>query len=327
MAPEGYGISGIGYPNMGLGTIGLGGGGAYSSYDAYMPSFMGMNSSIFGGMGGYGGLGMMGAGMGMMGYPLYMSQMQNQIEQNQITHAGNMHQAMTNYEISTHEQTDSAIFQKVMTNGDVQDGIDRLYCMVRKGDQKGIEEEYNKLESIIFSNYGKEIQKISGKGNPANKVRHYIEQVYNTVVSAQTGETANLRQDIIRYGDGAIKNGFYKGFYLDHHDQYVDETINHIYGERMDHKEDQEYARTISQGAGAAARILKKGVVGGTVATGAYVAGTLSCKGIRKLFDKNYTFKWENKGVKMGRAFAIGALALIGFDIYRQIAHRNSAAA
>ena len=320
-----YGITGIGYPNMGLGTIGLGGGGAYSSYDAYMPSLMGMNGSIFGGLGGYGG---MYGGYGMMNYPIFMANMQNQIEQNQITHAGNMHQAMTNYEVATHEQTDSAIFQKVMTNGDVQDGIDRLYCMVRKGDQKGIEEEYNKLESIIFSNYGKEIEKVNGKGNPANKVRHYIEQVYNTVVSAQTGETSNLRQDIIRYGDGAIKNGFFKGFYLDHHDQYVDETINHIYGERMDHKAEQEYARTISQGAGAASRILTKGLVGGTVATGAYAAGTLSCKGIRKLIQGNsYTFEWKNKYRKMGGAFVIGALALIGFDIYKQIAHRNSAAA
>ena len=44
----GLGITGIGYPSMGLGTFGLSAGGSYGSYDNYMPSMMGMNNPMLG---------------------------------------------------------------------------------------------------------------------------------------------------------------------------------------------------------------------------------------------------------------------------------------
>ena len=323
MAP-GYGISGIGYLNPGLGSLGLGSSGMYGSYDAYMPSsYMGMDS-IFGGMGMYGGYGGMYGGYGMMNYPLYMTQMQNQMEQLQVAHAGNMHQAMLNYDVTSHEQTDSAIFQKIMTNGDVQDGVDRLYDMVRKGDQEGICQEYDRLEKIIYSNYGKEISKTEGKGNPAAKVRRYIEQIYGTMVSAQTGQTSNLRDDITRYGDGAAMNGFMNGFRLDHHGKYVDQTMNHIYGERIDHRRDKEHVRTLTTGAGYAARFLERGAIGAVGGAAAYGLGSLAVNGFKAAFTGS-TFALP-KLKTLGKFAWIGAAAIAIGDIIWQIADRKDAA-
>ena len=109
----GYGISGIGYNP--LGNMGLGMSGAYGSYDAYMPSMMGMNYGMGMGMNPSFGMG------GMMGaYPAFMAQMQqvqNQIEASQAEHNSAMHNILLNNEVNAHRETDSALMKKMLKIG------------------------------------------------------------------------------------------------------------------------------------------------------------------------------------------------------------------
>ena len=137
----GYGISGIGYPMTGLGNLGLGGVSSFSSYDAYMPSSMGM---------GYGmGYGMMSPyGMGMLN-PAYMAQMQGQMETYQLNHAANMQQLTLNHEVQARDLTNSALVKKILSQGSIDQGIQNLYAKVKERDMDGVCEEFDRLKTKI----------------------------------------------------------------------------------------------------------------------------------------------------------------------------------
>ena len=123
MTTTGYGISGIGYPMMGLGDYGLSTNSAYGNYDNYMLGMnglgmgymtnptLGMNTSVF----GYGGYN-----------PMFMGQMMSQMELNQANHAANMHTTLLNYQTQAHRETDKALIDKIVTNASVQKGVKTL---------------------------------------------------------------------------------------------------------------------------------------------------------------------------------------------------------
>lgn len=316
----GLGISGIGYPSMGLGTLGLGAGGSYGSYDNYMPSMMGMNPMLgMGAMGGYGMNGMMGMG-GMMGMynPLYYTQMQGAAEQIQAQHAGNMHTTLVNNEVRAHRETDSALIQKILTNGDVQQGVQNLYNKVKEGDQDGICQEFDKLKNYIYNTYQDELKARGSKTNPSTVATQIVEAVYGNIISAQTGEVSDLRSDIQRYGDGSTMNGFMKGFRQGNHTRYVDQTLSHCFGLQIDQKASKDNRKEVASYVGRSASVLEKGVYGavGATAAGGIVYGLT--KAVAPIFGKNAASKIKFNGKAARIVITVGALLGMAADIWWQ---------
>lgn len=280
----GYGITGIGYP---LGNIGLGSTGTYMSYDNYMPSMIGMNPMTAG----------MGYGMnnsvfgmgGMMGYynPMFMAQMQQQIEASQVAHAGNMYTALLNNELRAHRFSDSTLINKILTNGDIQQGVQNLHAKVVEGDQDGICAEFDKLKNYIFVTYKDELKSKGDKINPSTAVTQIIEAVYGNIITAQNGgKVADLRSDIKKHGDGAAMNGFRSGLRTGHHERYVDETLNHCFGLHVDERGSKEFKQSFGNGVGRTVSVLEKGVYGAGAAAAITGIGTGLIKGLTPNPDK-----------------------------------------
>lgn len=346
--PASFSIAGIGNPAMGLGTLGLGASGSYGSYDNYMPSMIGMNGSMYGTgslygtgtMGSYPGMtdmtGMTGAsgltGMGgMMGMynPLYYTQMQSAAEKIQAQHAGEMHNQVLQNEVNAHRETDSALIQKVLTNGTVQQGVQNLYNKVREGDQDGICRMFSELKEYIFNNYKDELNARGSKINPSVAAAQIIEAVYANIVSAQTGEVADLRSDIQRYGDGAMMNGFMSGFREDHHGRYVDETLNYCFGLPIDQKGSKDKRKEFASYAGRGASILEKSVYGAAGGVALYGIGKAVTGGFKSTFGKGKAAAGggaAKSGLfkKFGKAAWIGAAIGAAADIWWQLSASNS---
>ena len=308
-----YGISGIGYNP--LGNIGLGMTGQYSSYDAYMPSMMGM---------GYAGMMNPTLGMtGMMGYyPAYMTQMQqaqNQIEMSQAQHNGAMAQIVLNNQVNGHQAVDSAIIRKMLANGDVKQGIENLYNKVVEGDQNGICEEFDKLKSYVLTTYKDEFNARGGKINPHVSATEYIEALYNNIITSRTGQNANLRHDIKRYGDNALENGFMRGFRSDHHTKYVDETLNHCFDLRIDHKGSKDMRQVLGNSLGRTASVLEKGALGAGLALTFTGIGA----GLAKLFAPNKVQFFKFMKGAAWPTIAIGTAIGLAGDIVWQISKAN----
>ena len=303
-----YGISGIGYNP--LGNFGLGMSGQYGSYDAYMPSMMGMNYGMGMNNSLFGMNGMMGMGMY---YPTFMAQQQNQVEQMQLQHSANMHNQLLNNEVNAHRETDSALMKKMLTNGDIQQGIQNLYNKVREGDQNGICSEFDKLKNYVYSTYRDELAARGDKINPSVSATQYIEAVYGKLISAQCGGDVHyLRSDIKRYGDGSFENGFMSGFRSGHHGRYVDETLNHCFDLEIDQKKSKDMKQTVGHGVGRTASALEKGVYGAALAGTAAAGINLAGKGAYKLCGGHMKFN----GKFAGWAALVGFVAGIIGDIW-----------
>ena len=282
MTSTGYGISGIGFSP--LGTVGLDSTGTYASYDPCMPSMiglnygLGMNNSIF----PMAGMGMMGSMYGMYN-PLYMTQLQQQMESSQLQHANRMHSQVLTNEVNAHRHTDSALMNKMLTNGDIQQGIANLYNKVREGDQDGICSEFDKLKNYVYTTYRDEIAARGDKINPSVSATQYIEAIYSNMASAWAadGQNHDLRSDIKRYGDSSTMNGFMSGFRRGHHGRYVDETLNHCFGLEIDQKGAKDMRQQLGKGVGRTASALEKGAYGAV----AGVAGAGILLGLGKLFS------------------------------------------
>lgn len=251
-----FGITGIGNnPYMsGLGAYGLPGDSTYSSY--YTPSFMGMGMT---------GMGMAGLGMsGMMGvYPEYMKQM-NQVyqdmEKNQLTHAGAMHDLLLQNQTNAYVAEDRALFEKAMADHGLQTSIVNLAQKIREGDSDGVCEEYDKIKGTIYEKFNKYF-KDNPNTDPAKSVRQVIEGMYAEIITKKSGEQVSLRSDIERYGETAFMHGFNKNFFgkKDYHNKYTEETLSYLYGTRIDNK-------------GGKDRMEKMGEIGGRVAEGVTAA-------------------------------------------------------
>jgi len=318
-----------------LGTYGLGAGAGFSDYSSYMPSTMGMY-----GMGGLGTGGMYGmggmAGMGsIFEYQKYMNQMQNQMELNRLNHTAAMHNGMINNEVLAHEDTFSGIVRKLMTDGDIQQRIMTLNRKIKEGDQDGVCQEYDKLKQRIYNECSREFANKGTYGNRADLANQVIESLYGNIVSAREGQTHSLHEDITRYGDGAFQNGFLSGFRRDHHGKYVDETLNHIYGERIDHRSEKDARQTLGKGIGRVASGVEGLATGGLIGAAANIVGAgsvglLACAVPNKTFREKCALpilKWAVRPKALGIAAGIGAIAGLAWNIYRQCTEGKGSAA
>lgn len=271
MTTTGYGISGIGYPMMGLGNMGLGGVSGFSSYDAYMPSSMGM---------GY-GMSPYGMGMGMMN-PAFMAQMHGDMEKYQLNHAAEMQKMTLDYETSARDLSNSALVKKVLSNGSIQQGVQNLYTKVRERDMKGVCEEFDKLRNYIANAYSEELKQYY-KANPEAGIVEVIENLYASIISQQEGRVADLRSDIKSYGDDAFRNGFMSTFKKGHGDIYTEEALNHCFGMSINNKEHLDFTQKVGAVAGGAAHAIKMGGIGAAVGGSAFTIANLLTTGTTAL--------------------------------------------
>ncbi len=235
----GYGITGIG---NGLGTFGLG---STSSY--YDPTMMGMAGAYS----PYGSMGMMGAyspysGMGMMGMynPSFMGQMNKayqQMEVDQLNHAGAMHNLMLQNQTQAFTDQDRAIFEKAMVDAGVNKCVTNLAEMVRKGNADGICQTYDELKQTLYTKYSDYFKANSNKLNPSDSVANFVELLYSQIISAQQGEQVDLRSDIKKYGETAFEHGFWKNFHgSDYHDKTSEQALSYMFGTPIDNKAGHE---------------------------------------------------------------------------------------
>ena len=124
MTTSGYGISGIGYPMMGLGDYGLGTNSAYGNYDNYMLGMNGMGYMTNPAMAMSGmnymanpAMSMNGSIMPMGGIynPLFMNQMQQAAERSRLDHTADMHTGLMHNEVQAYRETDQALINKMLT--------------------------------------------------------------------------------------------------------------------------------------------------------------------------------------------------------------------
>lgn len=295
-------ISGIG--TNPLGTMGLNFTGAYGSYaDPMSMGMMGMN--------GLNGMGMMG-----MYNPTFMKQMmdmQHEIEKSQTRHSQDMHEILTQAEVANLSAHDRAIFQKISVDGDVQRGIEILAKVVRDGDSDAIIMEYDKLKSIIYTKFAEDFRNNKTSDSKLTADR-YIDMMYTDIISKQSGETVNLRDDIKKYGETAFMHGFNQAFLGNsgHNTKYSEEVLSYIDGTRINDKGSKDRAHRWGGYA-------ERGVEG-LAAAGAGAAAGLGLLGIAKTLPgiKVPFFKCAKW---VGWA---GAAAALAGDIWWQMSRNNA---
>lgn len=320
----GYGISGIGYPMMGLGNLGLGGVSGFSSYDAYMPSSMGM---------GYGmGYGMMSPyGMGMMN-PSFMAQMYGDMEKYQLNHAAQMQELTLNHEVAAQRNTNSALVRKILDKGSVDQGIQNLYTKVRERDMQGVCEEFDRLKIYIRNNYSEELKQYY-HANPEAGIVEVIENLYASVISQQEQRVADLRSDIRAYGDDAFRNGFMSTFKKGHGDKYTEEALNHCFGMSINHKQHHDFTQQVGSVAGGAAHSIKMGAIGAAAGGTAFTLGNLLLTATTSLFpakkikdaagnvtgkvSRTVGFKFKGLGKAMLGVGVAATIADLAYQIYK----------
>ena len=129
----------------------------------------------------------------------------------------------------------------------------------------------------------------------------------------------NLRQDIAGRGDGALVNGFMKGFRPGHHERYVDETLYHCFGTGIDQRESKESRQVLGKGVGRVTRTLEKGVVG----AGLGIAGAGAASAIWNLCTpKCMNFQFFKAG-RLKTFAGIGAALGIAASLYNQVTGKS----
>lgn len=232
---------------------------------------------------GYGGMGMMGM-MGMMN-PQYleqiaqaqakMAEIQQMAERQQMNNATANHQLLLDAEVQNMSAHDRAFFQKALVDGDINQGIKSLASVIRKGDSDAICEQYDKLKQNIYAKYG-DLFIENGIIGDERKVLDHIEKLYNEIISKQSGELVDMKEDIKRYGETSFGHGFNKAFFgsNDYHNKYTEEVADYIYGEGIDNKHGKDKMHSVGTGTGTVARYGLWGLAGTGLLSG--VGATIS---------------------------------------------------
>lgn len=322
-----------GYDITGISPIGLNMGGSFSDYSSYLPSAMGMagmsalagggTSGFYGGgygAGTMGSMGMMGMMAPMMEYQQYMTRLQNQLDLDSLNHTKTMHRGMIDNEVQAHEDSLSGIVQKLLADSAAQDGVMKLYHKIQQGDQNGIIQEYDKLQAIVLAKFDKEINSHGTSIARAADARRIITSMYNNMINsmARDGKEHDLYNDIKSSSDSAFKQGVVCGFRGESDQRYREETLNHIYGERIEHWGSKQSQEKLGKGIGIAGSVFRDIGEGAAIGAGTWVAGLSALNLITLLLGS----KWWAKGKLLGKgasfAAAAGILALGAHDIIKR---------
>ena len=320
---QGYGITGISPIGLGLDA-----GGAFGDYSNFMPSSLGlagmggygngMTGSVFG-AGGYGLGGMMG---GLMEYQLYMNQLQNQIDLNNMNHVGAMHSGLISNQVKAHEESLSGMMQKLLADASVQSRLMTLHDKIREGDQRGVIEEYDKLKDRVYATFDSEISTKGITIGRADEARRMIEVMYQNIVSATSPDsrTHTLKGDIEQYCDKAFMTGVISGFKGQNDRNYQAEVINHIYGERIDNVKGNQGQKVLGKGIGTIASVFRDMAEGTVLGAGTWAAGTTLVAGISLLCGGKPS-NWWWKATKGGAGWAAlaGIAAMGAWDVIKRI--------
>ena len=294
-----YGITGISPIGFNLGTS------AYGDYSNYMPYSMGISGTGYGtGYGSYYGYSPYSMG-GYWEYPLYMNQLNNQIEMANLNHTRDMHTGIINNAVQAHEESISGIAKKVLADATVKQGVYNLNAKLRQRDQNGVCDEYDKLKNYVYATFSKEIDNTGSSTGRAQKATEMIEFIYAQLMGTQ------LKDDIDKYCDNAFQNGLVSGFRGESGRRYKDETINHIYGRRIDDVKSKENQQRVGTVIGTVGSALRDIGVGGVVGAGIYGAGVGASAIITKLCGGHPINKWNWELLGKGAGWA----ALAGFAI------------
>ena len=115
---------------------------------------------------------------------------------------------------------------------------------------------------MIINKYRDELGANGDKTNIDQAAIGIIKNLYSQIISAKTGEIADLESDIKRFGDGHIANGFMKGFRKGHHEKYVDETLCHCFGTTIDRKASKDRINGAMKYTGYAGSAVEGGLLG-----------------------------------------------------------------
>lgn len=318
----GMGITGIS-PTIGLGAS------AFGDYSGYMPSTMGLptnsgygsfgDNSIFGtGYGGMGGFGMGGMMNGLLEYQMYMSQLNNKIEENSIDHIAAMHGKMVNNNTRAHHESMSGMMSTMLADSAIRQGVVKLHEKIAEKDQKGVCQEYDKLKSNVYETYKKEMEKNGCAIAKADDANEYIEKVYYNM----TGTT--LRDDIKKHCGGALESGFLQGFKGTEDNYYQDETINHIYGERIDNRRNKDAQENIGKGLGMIGALFKDVGVGAAIGAGTYASGISLAALVQTMGGIGKASWWKTAIKHTGKAGLVGIALMLGYDIIKRFGNKDS---
>ena len=255
--------------------------------------------------------------------PLYMGKMMAQMETNQVNHASNMHTTLMNNQVQATTETDRAQIAKMLTNASIQKDVENLRQEVLKGDGEGICREFQKLKNQIYNTYHDELAARGSEEDPNVAATRLAENLYSSIVSAQTGQTVSLRQDIDTYCENAVKNGLLQGLRKGHHDLTKAEVLNQCFGTRIDSESSLQTVKGISEGVGRVGSVVEKGVVGAGIGAAGYGLAWGATKLIHSLFapaskslkDCGFKASWDSFGKTAGWA----ALAFVVGDIIWQV--------
>lgn len=238
-------------------TIGLS---AINPYMSGIGGYSGMYGDpammMYGGMNGMGGA---YTGMGMMMDPSYINyynQIQQNMEKSQVTHADDMHKRLMESKVNQQSAHTDMIVQTLAQDGGVQASIASLNEAIKSGNSNAIKQKYDELKQDIITRHNGYFKQNSVNMNLKHTIRGVIDGLYQQIVSAQTGETVTLVNDLRRYGESAAGYGFNKGLYgsKDYHDNYTEEVLNYIYETGIDNKAGKDKMKRIGERTGKAVK-------------------------------------------------------------------------
>ena len=187
-----------------------------------------------------------------------------------------MHAGVISNEVQANEDTLSGVIQKLLADGAVQEGIMTLHSKIKEGDQTGVCQEYDKLKDYVYATFDKEIKAKGISIARDAEARRIIRYIYGQIVSntARDGDSEHdLEGDIQKYCGNAFQVGFMSGFKGNNNQRYIEETLNHITGKRIDNRGYKDHLQKKGKVIGTICAGLKDIGVGGVEGAGLYAVG------------------------------------------------------
>lgn len=254
--------------------------------------------------------------------PLLMFRMQNEMQTESLINNNSLKQLYANSEVQNAKITNNSLVSKIMITGDLNHDMKNLYAKIKEGDLKNVCVQFDNLLDKIYNNYRSELEAFGPDKNPRDTATYVIEELYEKIIKEEYGEDVNLRSDIKKYGENALKNGFNQGLRSGHSTYDVDETYNHCFGMGIDNKRAKNAANFGGKVLGRSVSAVEKGILGAGAGTAITATGlgltSLGCKAIKG----NGFNVFRGKGRLYSVAAFAGAVAgMLGDIIWKSTAN------